>query len=293
MSATTRAGSLGVFLGGSPLAARDLASLAERIEKWRYSALWLPEAISSDPFVLLGYLAARTESLVLATGIANIYARDAMTMKAAWKTTAVAAPGRFILGLGVSSPKLVSDLRGHEYEKPLPAMRSYLERMKGALYRGPEPQEEAPIVIGALGPLMLKLAKDETSGALPFLVPPEHTSKARDILGADSWLAVEQMALLETDPAKARERGRAAIASYLTAPGYRKNIESLGFSAEEMDAKSDRLVDALIAWGDEEAIAARIQAHFEAGADHVCVQALSLDGSGPDTDLLALLAPPA
>ena len=114
------------------------------------------------------------------------------------------------------------------------------------------------MVIGALGPLMLKLAREETSGALPFLVPPEHTEKARSILGADSWLAVEQMALLETDPAKARERGRAAITSYLTAPGYRRNIESLGFSAEEMDSKSDRLVDALIAWGDEASIRARI-----------------------------------
>ena len=150
--------SLGVFLGGSPLGAADLATLATRVERWGFSVLWLPEAISTDPFVHLGYLAARTERLVLATGIANIYARDPMTMKAAWKTMALAAPGRFVLGLGVSSPRLVADVRGHEYEKPVPAMRHYLQRMKAALYRGPEPEDDAPVVLGALGPLMLKLA---------------------------------------------------------------------------------------------------------------------------------------
>ena len=284
-------GRLGVFLGGGTLSPEDLATLAGRIEKGGYSTLWLPEAVGADPFVQLGYLAARTERLILATGIANIYARDALTMNSGAKTMALAAPGRFILGLGVSSPVLVSGVRGHEYQKPLPAMRGYLEAMEKALYRGAEPEHDAPIVLGSLGPLMLGLAAKRTRGAIPFLVPPEHTALARGILGEGPWLCPEQMVLLESDAAVAREVGRKAISSYLTAPGYRSNLERLGFTAEEMDAKSDHLVDALVAWGDESAIHDRIDAHYAAGADHVCVQALQVGPRGPDLELLRRLAP--
>ncbi len=284
-------GRLGVFLGGGTLSPEDLATLAGRIEKGGYSTLWLPEAVGGDPFVQLGYLAARTERLILATGIANIYARDALTMNSGAKTMALAAPGRFILGLGVSSPVLVSGVRGHEYKKPLPAMRGYLEAMEKALYRGAEPEHDAPIVLGSLGPLMLGLAAKRTRGAIPFLVPPEHTALARGILGEGPWLCTEQMVLLESDAAVAREVGRKAISSYLTAPGYRNNLERLGFTTEEMDAKSDHLVDALVAWGDESAIHDRIDAHYAAGADHVCVQALQAGQRGPDLELLGRLAP--
>lgn len=287
-----RAGRMGVFLGGASLEPPALVGLAGRIEAWGYGTLWLPEAVGSEPFVQLGLLAGRTEKLVLATGIANIYARDAMTMQAARKTMAAAAPGRFVLGLGVSSPKLVSDVRGHEYKKPVPAMRSYLEAMEGALYRGPRPEIEAPVVLGALGPLMLRLAREKTAGAIPFLVPPEHTARARQILGSDSWLCTEQMLLLEDDPDRARDAARRRIASYLTAPGYRNNLERLGFPAPEVDAKSDRLVDALVAWGDAEALQERVRAHLRAGADQVCIQALRVDGDPrPDERILELFAP--
>ena len=285
-------GRIGVFAGsagkGGP---RDLAELALQLESWGYGTLWIPESVASDPFVLAGFIAARTERITLATGIANIYARDAMAMKAAAKTMALAGPGRFVLGLGVSSPRLVSGVRGHVYEKPVSAMRAYLDAMEKALYRGPEPEHQAPIVLAALGPRMLELARDRTAGAFPYLVTPEHTRSARAILGTDRWLCVEQMAVDERDPARAREVGRRAIASYLTAPGYRANLERLGFTVDEMESKSDRLVDALVAWGGDEAVHRRLGEHFAAGADHVCIQALRADSApGPDLGLLERMA---
>jgi probable F420-dependent oxidoreductase len=291
-AAQRQLGRIGVFVGSAAGAApADLVDLARRLERCGYGALWIPESVAADPFVLSAFVAARTERIALATGIANIYARDAMAMKAATKTLALAAPGRFVLGLGVSSPRLVEGVRGHTYEKPVPAMRAYLDAMEKALYRGREPEQEAPVVLAALGPRMLALARDRTAGAFPYLVTPEHTRQARAILGPDRWLCVEQMVVGERDSGRAREVGRRAVSSYLTAPGYRDNLERLGFTVEEMDAKADRLVDALVAWGGEDAIERRLAQHFAAGADHVCVQALRSDPApGADVELLERLA---
>jgi len=170
-------------------------------------------------------------------------------------------------------------------------MRAYLEAMEKALYRGPEPEYQAPTVLAALGPRMLALARDRSAGAFPYLVTPEHTRGARAILGSDRWLCVEQMAIAERDPDRAREVGRRAVASYLTAPGYRDNLQRLGFTVDDMESKSDRLVDALVVRGDDEAIHGRMVEHFTAGADHVCVQALRGDTvPGPDVELLERLA---
>ena len=290
--AVRQLGRLGVFVGSSGKAGPSgLVDLARRLEGFGYGTLWLPESVATDPFVLAAFVLARTERITVATGIANIYARDAMATKATAKTLALAAPGRFVLGLGVSSPRLVADVRGHVYEKPVPAMRAYLDAMEKALYRGPEPEYEAPIVLAALGPRMLALARDRSAGAFPYLVTPEHTRGARAILGPDRWLCVEQMAIAERDPDRAREVGRRAVASYLTAPGYRDNLQRLGFTVDDMESKSDRLVDALVAWGADEAIHHRLDQHFAAGADHVCVQALRGDGApGSDVELLERLA---
>jgi probable F420-dependent oxidoreductase len=290
--AAQKLGRLGVFVGSSGKAGpRGLVDLARRLEGFGYGTLWLPESVATDPFVLAAFVLAQTERITAATGIANIYARDAMATKAAAKTLALAAPGRFVLGLGVSSPRLVADVRGHVYAKPVPAMRAYLDAMEKALYRGPEPERDAPTVLAALGPRMLALARDRCAGAFPYLVTPEHTRGARAILGADRWLCVEQMAIAERDADRAREVGRRAVASYLTAPGYRDNLQRLGFTVDDMDNKTDRLVDALVVWGDDEAIHQRLDQHFAAGADHVCVQALRGDGApGPDVELLERLA---
>jgi probable F420-dependent oxidoreductase len=286
-------GKLGVWTWLDNLSGPEVAEFAHRIEGWGYGALWLPEAIGRDPFALLGYLAAETERIVLATGIANIYARDAVTMHALHKTVADLSDGRFILGIGVSHGRLVAGVRGHEYGKPVTTMRGYLEKMASALYQAREPKEEAPIVLAALRPRMLELAAEKTRGAHPYFVPPEHTARAREILGEGPWLCPEQMVLRETDASKARAIARAQMAIYLGLPNYQNNLKWLGYDdADFQDGGSDRLVDAIVAWGDEETIRARVQAHWDAGADHVCIQPFRPDGEmGPDLALLEALAP--
>lgn len=286
-------GRLGVWTFLDLMTAREAAAFVARVEALGYSTLWLPEAIGRDPFALLGYLAARSETLRFATGIANIYARDPMTMRATQQTLAELSDGRFVLGLGVSHSHLVSGVRGHEYKPPVPAMRDYLTAMGGALYRAVEPAEEAPIVLAALRPAMLRLAREQARGAHPYFVTPDHTKRARAILGPEAWLAPEQKVLLDTDPTRARATARAAMQIYLGLPNYQNNLKWLGFAdADLADGGSDRLVDAIVAWGDEAAIAARIEAHYDAGADHVCIQPLRADGlPGPDLTVLEALAP--
>jgi len=286
-------GRLGAWTFLDAMAATEAAAFAKRIEALGYSALWIPEAVGRDPFAFLGYLAAHTERLLLATGIANIYARDPMTMRAAQKTLAELSGGRFILGLGVSHQHLVTGLRQHEYRKPVQAMTEYLDAMQAAFYSGAQPADDAPIVLAALRPAMLRVARDRARGAHPYFTTPEHTAKARAILGPDKWLAPEQKILLATDAQKARATARAAMQIYLGLPNYQNNLRWLGFTdADLADGGSDRLVDAIVAWGDEAAIAARIQAHYDAGADHVCIQPLHPDGKPvPDLRALEALAP--
>ena len=289
----TEIGRLGVWAALDALPAPEAAAFAKRVEAWGYSALWTPEAVGRDPFSLIGYLAAQTESLVLATGIANIYARDPMTMKSVLKTLGELAPGRFVLGLGVSHEHLVKRVRGHDYTKPLSTMRAYLDALDGALYMGAEPAEEAPIVLAALRDNMLGLAATRTRGAHPYLTPAAHTARAREVMGPDAWICPEQMVLLETDPEKARPVARAHLKVYIGLPNYQNNLKQFGFTdADFADGGSDALVDGVVAWGDIDSIRARIQAHWDAGADHVCIQAFRADGKPtPDEGLLESLAP--
>jgi probable F420-dependent oxidoreductase len=286
-------GRLGVWTWIDTMSAGEVAEFAARIEDLGYSMLWIPEAVGREPFSILGYLAARTSKLVLATGIANIYARDPMTMRAIQHTLAEASGGRFVLGLGVSHAPMVSGMRGHEYGKPVTTMRSYLDAMEKALYVGPKGEEEAPIVLAALRRNMLRLAAERARGAHPYFVPPEHTARAREILGEGPTLAPEQKVLLETDASRAREIARGHMKTYLSLPNYRNSLRWLGFGDDDLaDGGSDRLVDAIVAWGDEKAIAERIQAHRDAGADHVCIQPFRPDGApGPDLRILEALAP--
>jgi probable F420-dependent oxidoreductase len=286
-------GKLGVWTWLDAMSGPEAAEFANKLEDWGYSALWVPEAVGRDPFATLGYLAGKTEKLILATGIANIYARDAMAMNAIHKTLADLSDGRFILGLGVSHGHLVAGVRGHEYGKPVSTMRDYLEKMEKAMFMAREPAEPPPIVLAALRPRMLGLAAEKTRGAHPYFAPPEHTARAREILGKDAWLCPEQMVLLETDAAKAREIARKNMAIYLGLPNYQNNLKWLGFQdADFQDGGSDRVVDAIVAWGDEEAIRARVQEHWDAGADHVCIQPLRPDGNpGADLRVLEALAP--
>jgi len=290
---STEIGRLGVWTWLDGMSAEQAAEFAQRLEAWGYSALWVPEAVGRDPFAFIGFLAARTKELVFATGIANIYARDPMTMNAIRQTVGEMAPGRFVLGLGVSHGHLVAGIRGHAYSaKPVSTMRDYLEKMDSALYMGAKPAEPAPIVLAALRDKMLGLAASKTRGAHPYFVPPEHTAHAGEVLGPDAWLCPEQMVLLETDATKARAVARKNMDVYVKLPNYQNNLRQLGYGDEDFEnGGSDRLVDAIVCWGDEKAIAERIQAHYDAGADHVCIQPFRTDGPGPDERVLEAFAP--
>jgi len=286
-------GRLGVWTWFDMMPAAKAAETTTRLEEWGYSALWLPEAVGRDPFATIAFLGAHTSRLVFATGIANLYALDAMTMNALRLTLGQTPGGRFVLGIGVSHGHLVAGVRGHEYGKPVTTMRNYLEAMSKALYLAAKPAVEPPIVLAALRPKMLALAAEKAAGAHPYFVPPEHTARAREILGKDAILAPEQKVLLCTDPAKARGVARAAMKIYAGLPNYQNNLKWLGYDESDFGGGiSDRLVDAIVAWGDEGAIRKRIQEHFDAGADHVCIQPLHPDGHPvPHEEVLKLLAP--
>lgn len=275
-------GPLGLWtaaLGGVPV--DRLPEVAREIEELGYGTLWYGEAPGSretltQALVLLG----ATERLAVATGIANVYLRDASSADAGARTLGALHPGRFVLGLGISHAPLVDGFTGRDYGKPLKTMRAYLDAMAAAPSGTPEGDEPAPpVLLAALGPKMLELARDRVQGAHPYLVTPEHTRTARGILGAGPTLAVEQGVVLSTDRAEGLRRARIHLEMYKALPNYRNNWLRLGYSEEETSGDlSDRLVEALVVWGDEEAIAARVAEHRDAGADHVCLQVL---GEGP------------
>jgi probable F420-dependent oxidoreductase len=233
-----------------------------------------------------------TERLVVATGIATIYGRDATSMACGQKTLAEAFPDRFLLGLGVSHLPAIEGMRGHTYGPPLATMRTYLDAMDAVPYLAVAPDPEPPRVLAALGPKMLALAAERASGAHPYFVPVEHTAIAREVLGSGPILAPEQKVVLETDPAAARAVARAAMSIYLGLPNYTNNLLRLGFTQDDLaDGGSDRLVDAIVVWGDEATVEARVQAHHDAGADHVCIQVLPLAGQAGPMDGWRRLAP--
>ena len=251
---------------------------AHELEELGYGALWFGEAAGREALTNAGLLLAGTKRIVIATGIANIYARDAVAMAAGQKTLAEAYPNRFLLGLGVSHVPLVEQLRGHRYEKPVATMRAYLDAMDKAPYNSVPPATRPVRVLAALGPKMLQLAGERADGAHPYNVNPEHTAEARKILGNDRYLCPEQAVVLETNPDKAREIGRAFLGFYLTLPNYANNLLRLGFDESDFkDGGSNRLIDSIIAWGDLSAIRERIRDHHAAGADHVCIQVLTAD----------------
>jgi probable F420-dependent oxidoreductase len=289
----TTLGKLGVWGFIDSMTAPEAAKFAQQLEQWGYSALWIPEAVGRDPFSIISFMAAHTKKLIFATGIANIYARDPMSMNAIHKTVSELAPGRFILGMGVSHAPLVKDIRGHEYQKPVSTMKNYLAAMEGALYMAANGEEQAPIVLGALRQNMLKLSAEKASGAHPYFVPPEHTAWAREILGPDAWLCPEQMLILEPEADRAREIARSHMATYTGLDNYKNNLKQFDFEEADFDnSGSDKLVDAIVGWGDKQALINRIQAHWDAGANHVCIQALQNETErGPDMALLELLAP--
>jgi probable F420-dependent oxidoreductase len=253
--------------------------IAQELEALGYGAIWLPEAVGRDALVSATVLLGATDRMVFATGIVPLYGRDAMTLNAASLTIEEAFPGRFILGIGVSHKPMVEGLRGTTYGSPVNTMRSYLDRMDNAPFFAVKPATKPTRVLAALGPRMLELAKERADGAHPYNVTPEHTAMARGVLGAGKLLAVEQKAVLTTDVEEARAVARKALAVYMSLPNYVNNWKRLGFTDDDLaDGGSDRLLDAMVVSGNEGAVRQRVKEHLDAGADHVCVQVLPIEG---------------
>jgi probable F420-dependent oxidoreductase len=275
----TDLGKLGVWwaLLGSSHAAAERDAVRE-IERLGYCTFWFGESPrNKDALAHAGVLLAATERINVATGIAGIYNRDAMATKSGAYFLADASQGRFVLGLGVSHAGAVSS-RGHDYGKPVSTMRAYLDAMDEAQYAPPAPRELPPVLLAALRPRMLKLAAERTAGAHPYLTTPKHTARARSTLGEGPLLAPEQGFVIESDPEQARAIAREHLRYYLQLPNYVNAWREDGFEdADFADGGSDRLVDALVVWGDADAVKARIQEHYDAGADHVCIQPVTTD----------------
>ena len=283
---------LGVWYFTVAMSAGEAADMAGRVESLGYSTLWLPDTVGRDPFAHIAWLGSQTDTLQFATGIANIYHRHPGPMLQAANTLAEQTAGRFVLGLGVSHGPLVAGLRGLDYSKPLTRMREYLAAMDASPFGSVKP-EVAPLrLLAALGPKMLELSATAADGAHPYWTTPEHTAEAREIIGPDALLCVEQKVVLSTDADAARAAGIAALGMYANLPNYRNNWIRLGFTDDEIEQRADRFVDHVVVWGDEDRVRAGVQAHYDAGADHVCVQPLSVDGPLTlDWNALEVLAP--
>jgi probable F420-dependent oxidoreductase len=278
--APVRLGRIGVWSGAfgvTPTA--EARRAAQEIDELGYDTLWYSEGLGTrESFTNGAVLLGATERVRVASGIANIWGRDAVAAANAARVLADAWDDRFLLGLGVSHPRQV-DPRGHRYEKPVARMSAYLDAMDDDPFVSPDaartPRPPVPRVLAALRPPMLRLAAAKALGALTYLVPVEHTRRARELMGPEALLIAEQKVVLDARPASAYARARSALAWYLDTPNYLDNLRWLGFSdADFEDGGSDALVEALVVAGDEEAIRARVQEHFDAGATQVAIQPL-------------------
>lgn len=283
----------GVWFSPEGISGAEVAAFAQRVESLGYTTLWVGETMGRDPFAQLAAMGAATDTLGLATGIANIYHRHPGVMMQGGNTVAEQTGGRMTLGIGVSSPAIVNKVRGIEYDKPLSFLRTYLDAMEGAMYTSVAPAEPVPVVLAALGPKMLELAAERTAGAHPYNTTPEHTAMAREVMGPDAGLYVEQKVILTEDADQARATGAKVLRFYSRAPGYVNAWKRMGFTDDDISTQSERLVDAIVAWGPAEQIEARLQEHADAGATHVCIHPLDPDeGQGrPDDAALQALAP--
>jgi probable F420-dependent oxidoreductase len=294
-------GSAGVWSNFDRLPADEVVAFARAAEAVGYEAFWTQETAGRDPFTLLGHVAAHTTRIALGVGIAVIYGRDAVAMRAGTETVHEVSGGRMVLGLGASHRDTVSEIRGHEYRGPLTAMRQYLAAYRDAAYRGPQPYGAPPLVLAALRRRMLRLAATEASGAFAYLVPRSYVGPARRLLDEAAaaagrprpMLIVSQACLPATDPGTARDGARRYLDRYLGLPNYLANLREAGFTNDELAKPgSDRVVDDLVAWGDEAAIRGRLRALLEAGADHVTLIPLSAEGQQADLATMEELAPP-
>lgn len=283
--------STGIWFHTDALTTSESTKLVQQIEALGFGTFWFGEGFGRDPLVHAASLLAETNDIVIATGVASIYSRDPVAMMGGANALGEQSDGRFLLGIGVSMPPLVEP-RGHQFGPPIATMRNYLAAMKACQYASVPPKEPVPIVLAALGPKMLEFAGQQTRGAHPCNVTPEYTKNARARIGSEPWLCIEQKVVLESSPSLARAIARRGLALYLAVPHQRANWTRMGFDESDyLDGGSNRLIDALIAWGNIETIQARVRAHLDAGASHVCLQPILPEGERvPSERLLESLA---
>jgi probable F420-dependent oxidoreductase len=283
-------GKIGVFAGalaGQPAAVQR--QVVAEMERLGYGTLWYGEAVGREAFAQGAIYLAAGSRLVVGTGIANIYARDPQAMAAGGRTLADAWSDRFILGIGVSHAPLVT-ARGHDYTRPYSAIRRYLDGMQAAAWRGPD-VALPPIVLAALGPRMVALAAERSAGAYPYFTTTEHIRAIRAQMGPEPFLAADLPVVLAADRAAARAIGDRHTRLYLRLDNYRNNLVRAGWRTDDLEPPgSDRLFDAIVAWGDLEAIRRRVDAHFAAGADQVVLNVITADPSQPYLEELRALA---
>ncbi len=265
-------GSIGVWSGALRNGERGaVLDAAAELEDLGYGTIWFPGGQHEGLAEHISSILQRTRRVVVATGIVNIWTHPAAEIAAEHHAITQEHPGRFLLGLGVSHQTVV-ERSGLRYERPLQKMIAYLDELDSA----PTPVPIDERILAALGPRMLEVAGQRSCGTHPYFVPPEHTRIARQALGPQKVVAPEHMVVLETDPARARAIARPSIDRYLHAPNYTNNLLRLGFSASDfLNGGSDRVVDAIVAWGDPQTIMRRVKEHHAAGADHVCIQVLT------------------
>ncbi|HVB92490.1 MAG TPA: LLM class F420-dependent oxidoreductase [Acidimicrobiales bacterium] len=289
---TLRERRVGLWTGTlDALPVHQMLEVAAEIEALGYGSLWFGEAYGRECLTTSLALTNATGTLVVGTGIANIYARGAMATSAAARLVHALAPGRFILGLGVSHQPLVERDRGTRYLPPVQAMNDFLDGMDRAPYFGAD-ADLPPLALAALGPKMLELSRDRAAGAHPYLVTPEHTRKAREILGDGPLLVVEQAAVLNQDRSEGLRRAHQHLNIYTGLPNYKNSWLREGFTESDfVRGGSEKLAAALVVQGDEAAVRGRILEHLQAGADHVCVQLLGRDVFQAPLDEWRVLAP--
>jgi probable F420-dependent oxidoreductase len=257
--------------------AEAAAEVATELEELGYGALWLSGGFGRGLAPYFRDILAGTSRLVVASGIISIWVDDAASIAGGVAELEQLAPGRFLLGLGASHAVIV-DGSGDQYRHPYSKMVGYLDELDAA---SPTVSRDRR-ALAALGPKMLRLSAERSWGAHPYFVPVEHTAFARETMGSGPLLAPEQAVVLETDPAKARAIAREHMTGYLTLPNYTNNLRRFGYTDEDLSGGgSDRLVDAIVAWGDASAVAQRVAAHRAAGADHVCLQILTAEKDFP------------
>jgi probable F420-dependent oxidoreductase len=251
--------------------------LAVELEEMGWPCLWRPETSGRDALVSAAQILEATTTLKVATGIAQIHARHPLTTRNAQRTLHEASGGRFLLGLGVSHAPFIEAVRKVAYEKPYTEMVEYLAAMEQAPFTAVAGPDEPPTVLAALGPKMLQLAATAAQGAHPYFSPVEHTAFARDTMGDGPLLAPELMVVVDDDRARASEIALKHMSRYLTLPNYTNNLKRHGFTDDDIEQPSDRLVDAIVVRGSVDDVVTRVGEHHGAGADHVCIQVLTAD----------------